>query len=870
MFVCQCQDEKTCCEVFVRDVPGKVEIGFEDLVVTDGEEAVFTATLSSETAKYRILRDGVELQRSEKVRIKKTGKVVTLTLPMAQLDDAGFYQIQANGGDSFAELIVEEKQIEFKSGFTDVSVNFNESAEFKCEVSDRDAVGKWFKDGKEIDPSDRIEVRDIGCIRKITINNVTAEDQGEYEYRVEGKTPVKLSACLEAIEVVVEKPKEPPKIYLQKSESKEMVVKQGGKVGLDFQISGDPAPKVEWLKDGSELFDDGKRLQILQINEKSSMQIVNAKRSDTGKYTLRVTSEAGEDNFDFVIKVIDVPSCPGRPAISNLNDESCRTDWTPPQDDGDCEMRGYIIERKKVKAQRWIRLNGELCAYHNYDVRRLVDGNTYQVRVTPVNICGFGEPSEPSEPFTPIAPTSEVTSFRLGRQTDESIELHWRRPAEVGAAGIDGYKIQMQIIPGAMGKAKAEDATEENWNDARDKLLDARTIKINLDALDTGKNYYFRICTVNKAGNSRWVYIGPICCAESIEEPKITIPRALNKLIKVPVGEKLHLNVPFQGKPKPTISWQKFEMVTKVVEQPAPEPPAEGQEAPPAPEPIEEIVEEARDWPEYATIRSTPDSTLVHIREVGRWDSGIYRLSITVGDTVVTADITVAVVDVPSKVRKITIDEVIGNSVSLKWVVPKDDGNTEIIGYIIEKRDKKSVKKGRETWYMCLDKVRHTHCQLTDLVMGNSYQFRIRAFNDVGISAEAFTKDYADITVEKTEWNRPALEKINLDCKPEFTTGLNSRNLVLGYNGVISCALRAHPRPKIRWYKNKLEIIDNPKYKMSWGQGLIQLELRRSKLGDSGRYKVVAENALGSAMLEADIVVKDAVERAADGGKVTA
>ena len=37
-----------------------------------------------------------------------------------------------------------------KSGFTDMSVNFNESAEFKCEVSEPDAKGKWFKDGKEV------------------------------------------------------------------------------------------------------------------------------------------------------------------------------------------------------------------------------------------------------------------------------------------------------------------------------------------------------------------------------------------------------------------------------------------------------------------------------------------------------------------------------------------------------------------------------------------------------------------------------------------------------------------------------------------------------------------------------------------------
>ena len=78
--------------------------------------------------------------------------------------------------------------------------------------------------------------------------------------------------------------------------------------------------------------------------------------------------------------------------------------------------------------------------------------------MTAVNECGQGPPSEPSEPFTPIAPTSEVTSFRLGKITDESIELLWRQPAEVGAAGIQGYLVELQTLPGKMGHAKAEDA----------------------------------------------------------------------------------------------------------------------------------------------------------------------------------------------------------------------------------------------------------------------------------------------------------------------------------------------------------------------------------------------------------------------------
>ena len=120
------------------------------------------------------------------IRLENLKKVV-LSLATAQLDDAGFYQIITNGDESFAELIVEEKPIEFKSGFSDMSVNFNESAEFKCEVSEAEAKGKWFKDGKEVVASDRIEVIERGCLRKLVINDVTASDQGLYNIDVGDK-----------------------------------------------------------------------------------------------------------------------------------------------------------------------------------------------------------------------------------------------------------------------------------------------------------------------------------------------------------------------------------------------------------------------------------------------------------------------------------------------------------------------------------------------------------------------------------------------------------------------------------------------------------------------------------------------------------
>lgn len=44
----------------------------------------------------------------------------------------------------------------------DLTVQSAEQAVFKCEVSDDKVTGKWFKDGKEVQPSNRIKMTHIG------------------------------------------------------------------------------------------------------------------------------------------------------------------------------------------------------------------------------------------------------------------------------------------------------------------------------------------------------------------------------------------------------------------------------------------------------------------------------------------------------------------------------------------------------------------------------------------------------------------------------------------------------------------------------------------------------------------------------------
>ena len=98
----------------------------------------------------------------------------------------------------------------------DLSVGLNDKAEFACEVADEALEGVWMRNGKKVSEGDRVKIVSDGKARKLLIEQVSAEDQGEYEFRVEGSETLRLTASLSmkeselnnnVVNVTIEKPK---------------------------------------------------------------------------------------------------------------------------------------------------------------------------------------------------------------------------------------------------------------------------------------------------------------------------------------------------------------------------------------------------------------------------------------------------------------------------------------------------------------------------------------------------------------------------------------------------------------------------------------------------------------------------------------
>ena len=185
--------------------------------------------------------DGQELRRSDQVNIVQRGFKVELKIKEASFNRAGFYTLKTNGDECMAELIVEEKPIEFMEGFQDLTVNCDEVACFECSVSADFVTGTWWKDQKEIREVDimsgRIRIVADAKQHKIIINDCQLSDIGEYEFKVENaNTDISMTACLNVIELVVIKPKDPPKICLNLAAQGNILIRAGSKLAIDVII----------------------------------------------------------------------------------------------------------------------------------------------------------------------------------------------------------------------------------------------------------------------------------------------------------------------------------------------------------------------------------------------------------------------------------------------------------------------------------------------------------------------------------------------------------------------------------------------------------------------------------------------------------
>ncbi|XP_061124438.1 myosin-binding protein C, slow-type isoform X3 [Syngnathus typhle] len=825
-------EEKCSTELFVKELPVKITKGLEPVTTTVNERVELMCEVTEDGAPVKWMKNGVEIPTGvrSRYRVKCEGNKHYLVIDDASLEDTGTYSIMASGGSSEAHVQVDLKPLKIHQDLTDTKVLLGKPLKLQCEISPGNVPGQWYRNGQLIQETDRIKISHKNRVHELSIEVSSLHDSGDYTFVPEGYSH-SLSAKVNVID--------PPKVHLEGLNfiDNTVTVVAGNKMRLEIPISGEPAPKVVWMKGERVIAETGNRVRAETYVDQTSLTIDITERDDSGTYKLVLQNEAGEASASIKLKVVDIPDSPEVPLVPVVGGDWCSMTWEPPKYDGGSPILGYYIERKKKQSSRWMRINFDLIKETTYEPKKMIEGVPYEVRIFAVNAIGVSKPSEPSKAFTPLAVTSEPTMLVVDDVTDTTVTVKWRPPETIGAAGLDGYLVEYCLegckttrspanknslgYPGQNSRLKrcnVSFATAEDWVPANTELIDKT--KYTITGLKPDSKVFIRVKAVNAAGASApRTTQHAILVKEVIEPPKIRVPRHLKQTYTRRVGETLNLVVPFVGKPRPKVTWLK-----------------DGQ-------PID---------PAAVSIRNTDCESMIFIRKAERSHSGKYQMKVQVESHEDTADMDIQIIDLPGPPQMVNIDDVWGENVSLSWTAPRDDGNAAITGYTIQKADKKTME-----WYTCLEHYHRMTIAITELVVGNEYYFRVFSENMCGLS-ESATQTRKSALILKEDMKLKIFEFNDHDFNeaPKFTQPLINTFGIAGYNTTLNCSVRAHPKPKVIWMKNKMIIGEDPRYRMFSNQGVCTLEIRKPSPYDGGMYTCRASNDLGEAQVECKLEVK--------------
>ncbi|XP_004481946.1 myosin-binding protein H [Dasypus novemcinctus] len=442
----------------------------------------------------------------------------------------------------------------------------------------------------------------------------------------------------------------------------------------------------------------------------------------------------------------------------------------------------------------------------------------------PTEEVAASEPSreEPREPETKVpapaapaaskpAPPNEDVPSTPSRLTVEdvsssSVTVSWEPPDRLGKQGFLGYVLELC----------REGASEWVPVNARPAMVTQQILR----NLALGDKFSLRVAAVSSAGAGPPAVLDQaIHIREIIEAPKIRVPRHLRQTYIRQVGEAVNLQIPFQGKPRPQASWTH-----------------DGH-----------ALDSQR-----VNVRTGDQDSILFIRSAQRSDSGCYELTLRLEDLETKAAIDVLVIEKPGPPGSIRLLDVWGCNATLEWTPPRDTGNTELLGYTVQKADKKTGQ-----WFTVLERYHPTTCTISDLIVGNSYSFRVFSENQCGLSTSAaVTKALAHIQKADIVAKPKGFIERDFSEAPSFTQPLADHTSTPGYSTQLFCSVRASPKAKIIWMKNKMDIQGDPKYRAVSEQGICSLEIRKPSPFDSGVYTCKATNVLGEASVDCRLEVK--------------
>ncbi|KAM3929260.1 obscurin, partial [Leptodactylus fuscus] len=401
---------------------GTVSVLTRTCTVTEGKHAKMSCFVTGEPKPEIVWKkDGEVISEGRRhVVYEDEQENFVLKILFCKQIDNGLYTCTASNlaGQTYSSVlvIVKEPRIPFRSKLQDLEVREKETATFQCEVPQPITESSWYKEETKIQQSSKYNIEEEGTIRRLTIQNVTADDDAVYicEMKEGSRTIAELSVQGNIIK------KLPRRTAVPVSDTAIFCVE------LDNDCE-----KVRWTINGQNVVPDG-RISITSSGKQHTMIIRECKNSDSGE--IAFIADECKTSTKFTVTILRKPpsNAPINPVVTEKTETSVKLAWSPPPMDRPVPIDGYIVERKKLGAMNWVRCHeSPNVPSPEFIVNRVPDEGSFHFRVSAVNSYG----QSPHLEFPGTLYLEPVPSIKTPL-----------RPAEVTAGGEATFSLDLTTV----------------------------------------------------------------------------------------------------------------------------------------------------------------------------------------------------------------------------------------------------------------------------------------------------------------------------------------------------------------------------------------------------------------------------------------
>ncbi|KAJ4936472.1 hypothetical protein JOQ06_001064, partial [Pogonophryne albipinna] len=366
--------------------------------VTEGKHAKLSCFVTGHPKPHIIWRkDGSNISEGRRhVIYEDQAENFILKILYCKQTDNGLYTCNATNmaGQTYSAVLVtvKEPKVPFRRKLQDVEVQEKTSATLLCEVPVSATQASWFMEETKLDQSTKYYMEQEGTLLRLTIHNVTTNDDGVYicEMKEGSRTVAELTVLGN----------------ITKKLPRRTVVPVSDTVIFCVELER-PFPDVYWTRNGVKLKGDS-RTAIACMLRQYTLTIRDCQADDSGEVAFVAGDCKTSTRFSVTAARKHPPDPPVDAVVVNKTDSSITIQWSPPDSDRPVPIKCYFVERRKVGTQTWQRCNsGETILSTEITVCSFKEEATYQFRISAMNDFGQSDYLEVPGSFY-LEPSAEI------------------------------------------------------------------------------------------------------------------------------------------------------------------------------------------------------------------------------------------------------------------------------------------------------------------------------------------------------------------------------------------------------------------------------------------------------------------------------